>query len=315
MTALDVSYSKLWPSDDRAEYTVFSSPLDEVTLRLVTLLPSPSDVVVSFTVEPSEPFEVLDLTDELDDRDVGFEVDGFDDDGFDDDAFDDGALDDGAFVVVASPSSVDSRVVVTSTLVASADRVVVCTVRDRLVGSVCVERVVTAPVPGSTLRLRVVVTPVVGSVAVVSGSSAADGVVVGPVPGTWRRVAVGSSFAVVLLPGARVALGAVPVVSVPARVPGPVVVVTASDDPGGASVAAEPRVGTGQPSGSAPPATVPAGVRVGVSVDPVPVEVASPGRSAVVAEDDGPSELLGPSIGIGQPAGATAGRAAVRGAS
>ena len=42
----------------------------------------------------------------------------------------------------------------------------------------------------------------------------------------------------------------------------------------------------------------------------MPVEVASPGRSAVVgADDDGGSELLGPSIGIGQPSGATAGTA------
>lgn len=172
VTALDVSYSKVCPSDDCAEYTVFSSPSEEVTLRLVTLLPSPSDVVVSLTVDPSESFEVLDRTEEDDEREVGFSL-GF--------SLERWVDDDGAFVVVAS--SVDSRVVVTSTVEASADRVVVWTVRDRLVGSVCVARVVTAPLLGSTLRLRVVVTPVVGSVALVSGPSAAvmGGVVV---PGT-----------------------------------------------------------------------------------------------------------------------------------
>lgn len=77
VTAADVSYSNDCPSEDRAEYTVLSSPSDEVTLRRVTLLPSPSEVVVSLTVEPSEPFEVLERTDELDDLEVGFWLDDF----------------------------------------------------------------------------------------------------------------------------------------------------------------------------------------------------------------------------------------------
>ncbi|MDL5160236.1 hypothetical protein [Actinomycetospora termitidis] len=198
----DVSYSKDCPSDDWALYTVFDSPSEDVTLRLVTLLPSSSEVVVSRTVDPSESFDVLDFTDELEDCFVDGELDledgwddfeledpeelddeGFDDEGFDDEVLADDELDgfalddlddsdDGAEPVVRSSSSVDSRVVVTSTVDESADRVVVWMVRDRLPGSVLVDRVVTAPLPGSTERLRVVVTPVVGSVRVDSGSAA-----------------------------------------------------------------------------------------------------------------------------------------------
>ncbi|MDL5160237.1 hypothetical protein [Actinomycetospora termitidis] len=61
-------------------------------------------------------------------------------------------------------------------------------------------------------------------------------------PGTCTRV-----------PGADVAVGSsVPALPV-AVAPGPVVVVTASDDPGGASVDGDPRVGIGQPSGTEVP--------------------------------------------------------------
>jgi hypothetical protein len=323
-----------------------------VTLLRVTLLPSPSEVVVSRTVDPSDPFDVVDFTEEVDffDPDDGaFEDGSFDDAVLEDGAFEDAVLEDavlepvdfgatvafelsvdvelsallpspdaedpaavrepagsvafdadrsavgfppaGSVVFVVSLPSADSRVVVTSTAEASAERVVICVVRERSDGSVRVERVVTDPVDGSTARARVVTTPVDGSVSVEelpSGDVATLGV----------AVPVGAA---------------------------PVVVVIPSDEPAGASVEAGPRVGIGQPSGSWPdffdaaPDPVPGASGEplppvpGASVDPVPVAVASPGRSAVAgaADEDGGSELLGPSIGMGQPSGATAGTATV----
>ena len=197
-----------------------------------------------------------------------------------------------SFVLDGSPASgasVDSRVVVTSTADASAERVVTWVVRDRAVGSVRLVRVVTEPVDGSTARARVVTTPVDGSVSV-------------------EELPSGD----VVTRGADDRAGAAPVV-----------VVIPSDEPGGASVDAGPSVGIGQPSGCAPdpvdavpdPVVGASGESLppvpGARVDPVPVAVASPGRSAVAgaADVDGGSELLGPSIGIGQPSGATAGTA------
>jgi hypothetical protein len=310
-----------------------------VTLLRVTLLPSPSEVVVSRTVEPPESFDVRDLTedvdffdpDEEDDDPDDFEDEAFDEADFEAGAFEDADFDDAAFEAedwvfelsdafglsdavalseaelsadvdpdgaaalepdgsAASVPSVDSRVVVTSIADASAERVVVCVVRERSVGSVRVERVVTDPVDGSTARARVVTTPVDGSVSV-------------------EELPSGD----VVTRGAAAPDGAAPVV-----------VVIPSDDPGGASVDAGPSVGIGQPSGCAPdpfearpePVVGASGESLppvpGARVDPVPVAVASPGRSAVAGaadEEDGGSELLGPSIGIGQPSGATAGTA------
>jgi hypothetical protein len=312
-----------------------------VTLLRVTWLPSPSDVVVCRTVDPSEPFEVLDFTEDVDffepdEDDVedpddfgagdfgagdfgpdDLELADFGDADFGDADFGDADFGDadfgdadfeladllagvlsadafapGSFVLdgsAASVSSVDSRVVVTSTAEASAERVEVCVVRERSVGSVRVERVVTEPVEGSTARARVVTTPVDGSVSV-------------------EELPSGD----VVTRGADAPGGAAPVV-----------VVIPSDEPGGASVEAGPSVGIGQPSGCAPgpvdavpePVVGASGESLppvpGARVEPVPVAVASPGRSAVAgaAEADGGSELLGPSIGIGQPSGATAGTA------
>jgi hypothetical protein len=182
-----------------------------VTLLRVTLLPSPSEVVVSRTVEPPGSFDVRDFTEDVDcfepeedDDPDDFEAGDFDDADLDDadfeaadfeagafeaEAFDGAAseLDDRDFALseafelsdawvfsadvepdgsAASVSSVDSRVVVTSTADASAERVVVCVVRERSVGSLRVERVVTDPVDGSTTRARVVTTPVAGSASV-----------------------------------------------------------------------------------------------------------------------------------------------------
>ncbi len=162
----------------------------------------------------------------------------------------------------------------------------VCVVRERAVGSVRVERVVTEPETGPP-RGR--------------GWSRR--------PSTGRSRSTGCRRATSSPRGASVPVGAAPVV-----------VVIPSDEPGGASVEAGPRVGIGQPSGWAPepprePVVGASGESAppvpGARVDPVPVAVASPGRSAVggAADEDGGSELLGPSIGIGQPSGATAGTA------
>ena len=317
------------------------SPFELVVLLRVTLVPLSSDVVVSRVVDPSEPFDVLDFTEDVDFFDPDEEdpdpddVEDFGDADFVADGFDDwdfGAADlllsadfalsadfdaEGSAAAfepvrsagwdagesavgfaadeslldgfVASASSADSRVVVTSMADASADRVVVCVVRERSAGSARVERVVTEPVDGSTARARVVTAPVDGSVSV---EELPSGDVV------TRGVAAPDGAA-------------------------PVVVVIPSDEPGGASVDAGPSVGIGQPSGWSPDPRFPAPLALvgasgeslppvpGASVDPVPVAVASPGRSAVAgaAEEDGGSELLGPSIGIGQPSGATAGTA------
>ncbi|HEY2221196.1 hypothetical protein, partial [Actinomycetospora sp.] len=243
-------------------------------------MPSPSDVVVSFTVDPSDPFDVLDFTDELDDLEL-------DDLALDDFALDDLALVDfalldlalldfealepalllGVSVVadfalgdfalgdfaldevsadvpvgsaladfvaavsddfapgfgvvapavlfaavalgsddgpVAEPvSSVDSFAVVTSTVEASAERVVVCVVRSRVDGSVRVERVVTAPDDGSTERARVVTTPVDGSVTEPDPSGAVvtcgPAVPVDAVPVREPAVPVGSAPVVVVI--------------------------------------------------------------------------------------------------------------------
>jgi hypothetical protein len=237
-----------------------------VTLLRVTLLPLPSDVVVSRTVDPSESFDVLDFTEDVDFFDpdepepedwdfelaadfelsADFDPDAFEPDDFDPDDFDaedsaaafepvgcaafdtDDSVDadvsfDAEGSVEAVPS-VDSREVVTSTADASAERVVVWVVRERSVGSVRVERVVTAPVDGSTARARVVTTPVEGSVSV-------------------EELPSGD----VVTRGAAEPVGAAPVV-----------VVMPSDEPAGASVDAGPSVGIGQPSGCAPDPREPA---------------------------------------------------------
>lgn len=215
---------------------VLDSPSALVVLLRVTLLPLPSEVVVSLTVDPSDPFDVLVFTEELDDDesddvalvdledfegcelDVPLELDvalGACETGalelealelgafaavvsFEAVVFElaevsfDGSVDVAAvgsalagvppgsaadavvppvvvapavlFPAVASGPSVDSFVVVTSTVEASAERVVVWVVRSFDDGSVRVERVVTAPDDGSTERARVVTTPVEGSV-------------------------------------------------------------------------------------------------------------------------------------------------------
>jgi hypothetical protein len=63
---LEVSEESVFPSEDWDVYVVFEPPSELVTLLRVTVLPLSSEVVVSRTVDPSEPFDVLVFTDDVD---------------------------------------------------------------------------------------------------------------------------------------------------------------------------------------------------------------------------------------------------------